>query len=54
MGRARRSVTPDIVAQYDEFSAKSKAKWVAGEDDTAYDMDKAAEEQAREDALLAG
>ncbi|KAL9189386.1 hypothetical protein ACHAXT_009061 [Thalassiosira profunda] len=54
MGKARRSVTPDIVAQYDEFSAKSKAKWVAGEDDTAYDMDKAAEEQAREDALLAG
>ena len=52
MGKARRSVTPDIVAQYDEFTEKTKAKWVAGEDDTNYDMDRAAEEQAREDALL--
>lgn len=54
MSKARRSVTPDIVAQYDEFSEKSKAKWEAGEDDTAYDIDKAAEEQSREDALLSG
>merc|ERR1712161_57209 len=52
MGKARRSVTPDIVAQYDEFTEKTKAKWEAGEDDTNYDMDRAAEEQAREDALL--
>ena len=52
MSKARRSVTPDIVAQYDEFEKKSKAKWVAGEDDTAYDMDKAAEEQAAEDSML--
>ena len=52
MGKARRSVTPDIVAQYDEFSDKIKAKWVAGEDDSAYDMDKAAEEQRSEDAML--
>lgn len=52
MGKARRSVTPDIVAQYDEFTEKTKARWEAGEDDTKYDMDRAAEEQAREDALL--
>lgn len=52
MGKARRSVTPDIVAQYDEFTEKTKAKWEAGEDDTNYDMDRAAEEQAREDTLL--
>lgn len=52
MGKARRSVTPDIVAQYDEFTDKLKAKWVASEDDSAYDFDRAAEEQAREDAEL--
>ena len=52
MSKARRSVTPDIVQQYDEFTEKIKAKWVAGEDDTAYDFDQAAEEQAREDAMM--
>lgn len=52
MSKARRSVTPDIVAQYDEFSDKIKAKWDTNEEDSAYDMDKAAAEQAREDALL--
>ena len=54
MSKARRSVTPDIVAQYDEFSDKIKAKWVAGEDDTAYDFDRASAEQAREDAVISG
>jgi transitional endoplasmic reticulum ATPase len=54
MSKARRSVTPDIVAQYDEFSDKIKAKWVAGEDDTAYDFDRAALDQEREDSLLSG
>jgi transitional endoplasmic reticulum ATPase len=53
MSKARRSVSPDIVAQYDEFSDKIKAKWVANEDDSAYDFDRAAEEQAQEDAALA-
>mmetsp|Transcript_22297 Transcript_22297/g.46874 ORF Transcript_22297/g.46874 Transcript_22297/m.46874 type:complete len:909 (+) Transcript_22297:297-3023(+) len=53
MSKARRSVSPDVVAQYDEFSAKIKQKWsVTEEDGSAYDIDKAAEEQAREDALL--
>lgn len=54
MSKARRSVTPDIVAQYDQFSDQIKAKWVAGEDDTAYDIDKAAAEQAQENAMLSG
>lgn len=54
MSKARRSVTPEIVAQYDEFEKKSKAKWAAGEEDVAYDMDKAAAEQASEDAMLTG
>ncbi|EED92889.1 cell division cycle protein 48 [Thalassiosira pseudonana CCMP1335] len=55
MSKARRSVTPDIVQQYDEFSAKIKQKWaVTEEDGNAYDMDKAAAEQAREDALMSG
>jgi len=56
MGKARRSVTPDIIAQYDEFTAKQKASWGAsgGEDDNAYDIDQAAKDQAREDALLNG
>jgi len=53
MGKARRSVTPDIVAQYDEFLEKSKAQWSeSGDDGSKYDMDNAAIEQANEDALL--
>jgi hypothetical protein len=44
-----------VVQQYDEFSAKIKQKWETNEaDGSAYDIDRAAEEQAREDALLAG
>ena len=55
MSKARRSVTPDVVQQYDEFTAKIKQKWETNEEDgSAYDIDRAAEEQAREDALLAG
>mmetsp|Transcript_21940 Transcript_21940/g.32057 ORF Transcript_21940/g.32057 Transcript_21940/m.32057 type:complete len:963 (+) Transcript_21940:237-3125(+) len=55
MSKARRSVTPDIVAQYDEFTAKQKQQWTAGaEGDNVYDIDKAAAEQAREDALMEG
>jgi transitional endoplasmic reticulum ATPase len=55
MSKARRSVTPDVVQQYDEFTAKIKQKWETNEaDGSAYDIDRAAEEQAREDALLAG
>jgi len=55
MSKARRSVTPDIIAQYDEFTAKQKASWgttSGGEDENAYDMDQAAADQAREDSIL--
>jgi len=54
MGKARRSVTPDIVKQYDDFTAKTKQQWTASseEDGPAYDIDAAAAEQAREDALI--
>jgi len=52
MSKARRSVTPDIVKQYDDFTAKTKQQWSASEEGTAYDMDTAAAEQAREDALI--
>ena len=55
MGKARRSVGPEIIAQYDEFTSKQKASWGAGgdnSDDSAYDIDEAAKEQAREEALV--
>lgn len=53
MSKARRSVSPEVVAQYDEFSAKIKQQWTSsGEESTAYDIDEAAAEQAREDALM--
>eukprot|EP00535_Pseudo-nitzschia_heimii_P008115 CAMPEP_0197183084 /NCGR_PEP_ID=MMETSP1423-20130617/7405_1 /TAXON_ID=476441 /ORGANISM="Pseudo-nitzschia heimii, Strain UNC1101" /LENGTH=921 /DNA_ID=CAMNT_0042633621 /DNA_START=230 /DNA_END=2995 /DNA_ORIENTATION=- len=56
MSKARRSVGPEIIAQYDEFTAKQKASWGAsgGEDNSVYDIDEAAKDQAREDALLDG
>jgi transitional endoplasmic reticulum ATPase len=56
MSKARRSVGPEIVAQYDEFTAKSKQQWTtdAGDGGLVYDIDQAAEEQLREDALLDG
>merc|ERR1719343_1538130 len=56
MSKARRSVGPEIIAQYDEFTAKQKASWgvSGGEDNSAYDIDQAAKVQAREDALLDG
>ena len=58
MSKARRSVTPDIVKQYDEFTAKSKQQWSSsgaeGGGGNAYDIDAAAAEQAREDAMLEG
>ncbi len=54
MSKARRSVTPEIVAQYDEFSDKVQVTWVTGEDNMAYDLDRVALEQERKDALLSG
>ena len=53
MSKARRSVTPDIVKQYDDFQAKTKQQWsTTAEGSNNYDMDEAAAEQAREDALM--
>lgn len=57
MSKARRSVGPEIIAQYDEFSAKIKQDWgnkegKGGEGGNTYDIDAAAIEQAREDQLM--
>jgi transitional endoplasmic reticulum ATPase len=55
MSKARRSVGPDIVKQYDDFTAKTKQQWTAsGSDGAVYDIDEAAAEQAREAALMDG
>ena len=56
MSKARRSVGPEIVQQYDDFTAKTKQQWQTETEDgsTAYDIDAAAAEQRREDALLDG
>ena len=55
MSKARRSVSPDIVKQYDDFTAKTKQQWTtSGSDGAVYDIDEAAAEQAREDALMEG
>ena len=46
-------MTPDIVQQYDEFTAKTKQQWsTTNEEASAYDMDEAAAAQAKEDALM--
>jgi len=52
MGKARRSVTPDIIKQYDDFTESIKQQWAergegseeVGADKNAYDMDAAAAE----------
>jgi len=57
MGKARRSVGPEIIQQYDEFTAKIKQQWStsgAESGGNTYDIDAAAAEQSREDALLDG
>ena len=57
MSKARRSVGPEIVQQYDEFTAKIKQQWSSSGAESgasSYDIDAAAAEQAREDALLEG
>jgi len=53
MTKARRSVTPDIVKQYDDFTAKTKQQWSASSvEGNAYDMDAAAAQQQREEAMI--
>ena len=56
MSKARRSVGPEIIQQYDEFTAKIKQQWSTSGTDSAnsYDIDAAAAEQAQEDAVLEG
>ena len=56
MSKARRSVGPEIIEQYDEFTAKIKQQWSSSGESSAhtYDIDAAAEEQAREDSMLDG
>ena len=55
MSKARRSVGPEIVQQYDEFTAKIKQQWeTSSEGGSAYDIDAAAAEQRREDAMMDG
>ena len=57
MRKARRSVGPEIIAQYDEFTQKIKSRWSEekeGSSGDTYDIDAAAAEQAREDSLLTG
>jgi len=64
MSKARRSVTDDIVKQYEDFAGKMKQKWTGGEAEgssskevesievgLSYDMDAAKEQQDREDAF---
>jgi transitional endoplasmic reticulum ATPase len=57
MSKARRSVGPEILKQYEDFTSKIKQQWSSSGAEGAassnsYDIDAAAEEQSREDALL--
>lgn len=56
MSKARRSVGPEIIQQYDEFTSKVKQQWSSSGTDNAnaYDIDAAAAEQEREDAMFDG
>lgn len=56
MGKARRSVGPEIIQQYDEFTSKIKQQWSSSgsKDSSSYDIDSAAAEQAKEDDMLEG
>lgn len=56
MSKARRSVSPEILEQYEQFTNKQKQQWSAstGDSGNVYDIDEAAAEQRREDSLLEG
>jgi len=58
MSKARRSVSPEIIKQYDDFTSSSKEEWKTSAEDSGsssgYDIDAAAAEQQREDALMDG
>ena len=57
MSKARRSVSPETIRQYDEFTSKTKQQWSTSTEEgksAGYDIDAAAAEQRREDAMLEG
>jgi transitional endoplasmic reticulum ATPase len=55
MSKARRSVGPEIVAQYDEFTKKQKQQWTeSGHEGSKYDIYEAAAEQKKADSLIDG
>ena len=57
MSKARRSVGPEIVKQYDDFQNSSKQQWSVDADagdENRYDIDEAAAEQKRADTLADG
>jgi len=56
MSKARRSVGPELIQQYDDFSNKMKQQWSSSgsESGHTYDIDAAAEEQKKEDEMLEG
>lgn len=56
MSKARRSVGPEIIQQYEEFAGKMKQQWSSSgeESSSSYDIDAAAAEQSREDAMVEG
>lgn len=56
MSKARRSVSPEILEQYEQFTNKQKQQWSAstGGSSNVYDIDEAAAEQNRENSLLEG
>jgi transitional endoplasmic reticulum ATPase len=56
MSKARRSVSPEILEQYETFTQKQKQQWSASTGDNAnvYDIDEAADAQRREEQMLAG
>ena len=56
MSKARRSVGPEIIQQYDDFTKKIKQQWSTSgaENEAIYDIDEAAAEQVREDEMLEG
>jgi transitional endoplasmic reticulum ATPase len=54
MSKARRSVGPEIIKQYDDFTKKIKQDWNTekGGDSSSYDIDEAAAEQQRQDSMM--
>lgn len=56
MSKARRSVSPEVIAQYDQFTAKIKQQWSTSgtASSNTYDIDAAAAQQRREDMALDG